>query len=138
MLAAPQYGSEHLAILAVISVAVGAALTLVITKVLGGQAISAAKREAEQIVTAAQSEAQTLKKQAELDTRNSQAKLRDEFEKETEAARNEIKEAERRVTKREDNLDRKLDMLTTKEKYLDDLDIKLKNREKQEIGRAHV
>ena len=34
-----------------------------------------------------------------------------------------------RLTKREDNLDRKLDTLTTKEKYLDELDAGVKKRE---------
>lgn len=111
-------------------IVVGAVAVIVIGKVVGNQVMGTAKRESEQILSGARNEAQTIKKQIELDTRNEVAKRREDFERETEKSRDELKEAERRLVKREDNLDRKLDVLTTKEKYLDDLDSKIKDREK--------
>ena len=101
--------------------AIGAWLILLF---LGKQSIGRAQKEAQDIIDRAKSEGDTLRKQLELDARNEQAARRETFEKEVEASRNEQKEVERRLTKREDNLDRKLDTLTTKEKY--------------QIGRAHV
>ncbi len=117
-------------LIAIVALAVGVVLAIVISRVTGTKAISEAKRQAERLLADTQNEILTLKKQAELDTRNEQAKLRQGFEKETEAVRNEIKESERRVAKREDNLDRKLDMLSTKEKFLLEQDEKLRQREK--------
>ncbi|MCC7407117.1 MAG: ribonuclease Y [Phycisphaeraceae bacterium] len=107
----------------------GAGLTFVLMRVMGQQTLGNARREAEQIVRDAKNEAVTYQKQLELDARNEIAKRREEFERVTETARNQLKEAEQRVTKREDNLDRKLDVLTTKEKQLDELDNKIKQRE---------
>lgn len=110
--------------------AVGAGLMFVLAKAMGLRAITDAKREAEDIVKSSNAEAETLKKQMELDGRNEVAKRREDFEKEVNDTRNEIKDQERRLTKREDNLDRKLDTLSTKEKYLDDVDEKIKGRER--------
>ncbi len=113
----------------------GAVLFYVIGKLVGIQAVAQSKRQAHDLLDKAQSEAQTLKKQAELDGLNELAKRREAFETEVNGQRNQIKETERRLTKREDNLDRKLDTLTTKEKYLDDLDAGVKKRETQLAGK---
>ncbi|MEE9405246.1 MAG: ribonuclease Y [Algisphaera sp.] len=88
-------------------------------------AVTHAKRESETLLTQAKGEASTLIKQAELDAQTSQVKRREAFDKETETSRNGLAEKERRLTKREDNLDKKLDVLTTKEKHLQDVDSKL-------------
>ncbi|MEM1109482.1 MAG: ribonuclease Y [Planctomycetota bacterium] len=98
----------------------------VVLKLVAGNALGAAKREADDLVAKAKAEGDTLAKQIELDARNEQAKRREEFDKETDSARNELADKERRLTKREDNLDKKLDTLATKEKYLTDLDSQVK------------
>ncbi|MCC7407054.1 MAG: DUF3552 domain-containing protein, partial [Phycisphaeraceae bacterium] len=115
--------------LMLVALVVGAGLMLVLMRMMGQQTLGNARREAEQIVRDAKNEAVTHQKQLELDARNEIAKRREEFERVTETTRNQIKEAEQRITKREDNLDRKLDSLTTKEKQLDELDSKIKQRE---------
>ncbi len=109
---------------------VGAVAAIFVSKFMGAQTLGNAKKQAEEILSRAKSDAQTTQKQIELDARNELAKRRENFERELEGSRNEVKETERRLQKREDNLDRKLDVLTTKEKYLDDLDAKIKSREK--------
>ncbi len=113
----------------VIGVAIGVAVVVVMGKVTGRQILGGAKREAEQVLKEARQEAQAIQKQTELDARNDVAKLREEHERQTSDSRNELKEAERRLVKREDNLDRKLDTLTTKERYLDEFEGKIKQRE---------
>ncbi len=113
----------------VIGLALGIGGVILIGRLLGKQALGAARREAEQILHDAKAEASTLQKQMELDTRNDLAKRREEFVRQLSQDREQLKEVEQRLTKREDNLDRKLDVLTTKEKYLDDLDAKIKQRE---------
>ncbi len=122
-------------LVAVACLAVGAAVAIALGKTLGLKTISQSKRESEDLLKAARSEAETLRKQAELDGRNEIARRREEFDKEMDKEREEIKEQERRLSKREDNLDRKLDTLSTKEKYLDDFDGKIKAREKSVAGK---
>lgn len=116
-------------LMALVCLAAGAVLAVAVEKVLGRQTLDGARREAETLRGHAKTEAEGIKKQIELDARNEVAKLREEHERQTNEAKNELKEAERRIVKREDNLDRKLDVLTTKEKFLDDLSEKIKQRE---------
>ena len=128
-------GGNGWLLFSLIGVIIGIILTIVISKLMGIQTIAQSKRRAQDLIDKAESEAQTLKKQAELDGLNELAKRRESFEEEINQQRNEAKEIERRLTKREDNLDRKLDTLTTKEKYLDELDAGVKKREVQLTGR---
>ncbi|MEQ9461773.1 MAG: ribonuclease Y [Phycisphaeraceae bacterium] len=107
----------------------GAIGTYFLTRFMGTQALTQAKREADSILSNAHAEGDTLRKQIELDGRAELTQLRENFEKETEAARNEIKEVERRLTKREDNLDRKLDSLTNREENLSRQEDEFKDRE---------
>src|SRR6185312_335034 len=59
-----------------------------------------------------------------------QLKLKEQFERENESARNQLQAQEARLNKREDTLDRKLDTLSMKEKHLDDLEVRLSRRDK--------
>ena len=112
------------------SLLIGAAVALGLARLFKIQALVDARRQCEQILRDARNDAETLRKQIELDARNDLAQRRENFQREINDGRNELREVERRLTKREDNLDRKLDVLTTKEKYLDDLDGQIKQRQK--------
>ena len=116
-------------VLIVLALGVGIGVTWLVGRMSAAKTLGQAKDEAQRIVREARSEADVLKRQLELDARNEVVKLREAFEKETEDARRKLDEAERRLTKREDNLDQKLEVLSTKEKYLQDIDQKLKQRE---------
>ncbi|MEM9108499.1 MAG: ribonuclease Y [Planctomycetota bacterium] len=104
-------------------------------KVTANAALKNAKQQADDIVKNAKVEGETLAKQIELDARNDQVQRREAIEKELEEARDELGEKERRLTKREDNLDRKLDMLTLKEKNAADLEAEVKRREQAIEGK---
>lgn len=110
-------------------VVIGVIVAWGLSKIIGRHAIGDARRQAQQVLKEANGEAETLKKQIELDARNDLAKRREAFEKETNKAHNELKEAERRLVKREDNLDRKLDVLGTKERFLEEEQKKLSQRQ---------
>ncbi|MBL4701609.1 MAG: ribonuclease Y [Phycisphaeraceae bacterium] len=109
---------------------IGGVVAVLVSRFMGAQTLGNAKRQAVEIMGRAKNDAQTTQKQIELDARNELAKRREKFERDLEGTRNEVKETERRLQKSGDNLDRKFDVLSTKEKYLDDLDSKIKNREK--------
>src|SRR5947209_11640596 len=87
----------------------------------GRNLIAQAKTEAEGVRTTARSEAENKAREIELKAKAEQMELRKQFDKETEAARRELKELDARLSKREDILDKKLDTLTTKERHLEDL-----------------
>ncbi len=107
----------------------GGGVTYALLRAMAHGTLTNARREAEMLRTTARGEGENLAKQLELDARNALAQRREAFEKELQIGRSELKEAERRLTGREDKLDRKLDVLTTKEKYLDGLDGDIKKRE---------
>ena len=115
---------------AVAGLVIGAVGSLLVGRVAGMKTIARSRQESEQVLSQARGEAETTRKQIELDARNDVAKRMEECTQEINARRNEQRETERRLTKREDGLDRKLDALTTKEKYLSDFETKISEREK--------
>ncbi len=117
-------------LIGIICLAAGAVGMFLAIRAIGGKTIAQARAEADRLIAEARSDAEVARKQIELEARNELIARREEFERESNAARNELKDHERRLTKREDNLDRKLDVLATKEKNLDQLDEKLQNKQK--------
>jgi len=120
---------------AVLGAVAGVVALLIVMKNMASSAVAQAKREAEQIKTNAESEAQNKAKTIELAARQEQIKRKEEFDKETEVARTELKNLDMRLTKREDTLDRKLDTLSVKEKHLDDMQNRLGQRDKSLVAK---
>ncbi len=122
-------------VLIVLAFALGAGASWLLGRAFNAKTMGTARQDAQRIVKDAEGEAEVLKRKLELDARNEVVQLRKAFEKETEDARRKLDEAERRLTKREDNLDQKLEVLATKEKYLQDVDARLKQREQVVAGK---
>jgi len=114
----------------VIGLIVGAGGVLAAVKIMSNSALNRARTEAEQTKANAMAEAQNKAKEIELSARQDQIKHKEQFERETEGKRNDLKNLESRLAKREDTLDRKLDTLSVKEKQLDDLESRLAQRDK--------
>ena len=111
--------------------AAGGILVFLMVNMIASQKLKHAAVEAKNITTQANAEGENIKKQAELDTRNELAKLREESTKEISSERNEVKEFERRISKREDSLERKMDMLDTKEKNVQNSEQDVRKREQK-------
>ena len=103
----------------VLAAVVGGVLAVVIQSALGKSRVATARREAEKVIADAQLKAEQVIKTAELDARAEQNRMLDQFKAETAETRAELKGIEKRLTKREDNLDSKLETLSTKEKHLE-------------------
>ncbi len=103
----------------VIGAAVGIVIGIGLMRLLAKQTIAKAKSEAEDIVRRSRDDAVTAAQKAELEADKRILSRKAEFEKETESTRAEFREQEKRLAKREDTLDRKLDSLTSKEDNLD-------------------
>ncbi|MEA2735978.1 MAG: ribonucrease [Humisphaera sp.] len=115
----------------ILGIVIGAVGVFAFTHFSGRNALARARQEADQLRENAKQEAANKEKEIELTARQQQLRAKEQFERENEAARKKLEDHESRLTKREDVLDRKLDTLSVKEKNLDDLEIRLANRDKQ-------
>lgn len=104
----------------VIGIVIGAVVGVGLYVMLATKTLKAAKAEEERILAAAKQEAATIKEKAELDAEKRALERREQLESEMVSIRDELKDTERRLTKREDSVDRKFDALGVKEKHLDD------------------
>ncbi len=78
--------------------------------------LRAAEERAKQLTEFATREAETRKKEAELAAKDLLIKVRLDFEKETKERREEISSAEKRILQKEENLEKRVDLLEKKEK----------------------
>ncbi len=99
--------------------AVGAGAILVYRHLTGKKVLSAAQEQAAQLVSTANSKAQGIIAAAKVETKETFLARQEEFENQSGETRDKIREAEKRLDKREDQLERKLDMLGIKEKNID-------------------
>jgi len=83
---------------------------------VAGRRLSSAEEKAKGILDDAQKEARVRKQAAELDAKDLLLKTRTDFEKETKTRREELISLERRLIQKEENLDRKVDILDKKER----------------------
>jgi len=81
-----------------------------------GQKLKAAEAKAKTLTETAHKEADSRRKESELQGKDLMIKLRQDFEKETKERREEIISNEKRLQQREENMDKRLDLLERKEK----------------------
>ncbi len=106
-------------IAAVVGLALGAVLGILIRKLSVEKKIGSAKAEAERIKSEAQKEAQTAKKEALISAKEEILRQRNDAEKEMKERRSEISRQERRLSQKEENLDKKTETLEKKNEQLD-------------------
>ena len=87
------------------------------------------------MVDEAEAKSKALKKEAILEAKEQETKLRAEFEKESREKRNELNKFEQRLQSREDNLDKREDSIMKKNDELEKQKKDLQNKE-QEIKRT--
>ncbi len=91
--------------------------------------LDSAERMAESILTEAAGQAETLKKTLELESKDEWYRAKSDFERESRSIRQDLNRTEKRITAKEQNLDRKADMLVKKER-----DLQLQDREFRRLG----
>ncbi|HOW19106.1 MAG TPA: Rnase Y domain-containing protein, partial [Phycisphaerae bacterium] len=89
-----------------------------------------ARGRAEQLLNEAREKAESIVERAHIEAKEEALRLREEIEQEVAGTRAELKEAERRLAKREDNLEKKLDALNTQERSLQAQERQLQDRDK--------
>jgi len=110
---------------------VGVAVFWAIQRVTGKSHIQSAKQQAETVVHDARLQAENILKTTQLEAKSDAIKRREEFEKETTEVRNELRETERHLSKREDMVDRKWESINAKERELENRDKKSAEKERE-------
>lgn len=115
--------SENTILKLIIGCALSAVVALLggylVMRWFGRKRIDAARDEAGRIAADARNEAEVIRKKAEVEAQAAYLKGQQLLKTESDALRAEMKENEKRIAKREDNLEAKLDTLVTKEKNLE-------------------
>jgi ribonucrease Y len=119
----------------VIGLVIGAAGVFVAVKMMANNVLAKSRIEAERLKGNALAEAQAKAREVDQANRQEQQKRKEQFDRETDATRSELKNLDSRLTKREDTLDRKLDTLSVKEKQLDDLESRVAQRDKALVAK---
>ncbi|MGR3763935.1 ribonuclease Y [Rossellomorea sp. NS-SX7] len=108
---------------------VGVVVGYFIRKSIAEAKIAGARGSAEQILEDAKREADALKKEALLEAKDENHRLRTEMENELRERRNELQKQENRLMQKEENLDRKDDTLDKREALLERKEATLNERQ---------
>ncbi len=119
------------AILIAIIAAVATGAGYFLRKIVAEKKIQDAESQARHILEQAKKEAQDRRREAELEAKDLMYRMRQDFERETKDRRQEISNLERRLAQKEENIDRRLDLLEKKEK---EIDARYETIRKQEEG----
>ncbi len=103
---------------ALLGLAIGAGAAFKVIRRNDRLNLNSAEHRATDIVTQAHKQAENLVKEAELQAKDELYKKREAFNREIEIARTEVREQERRLDKREDNLEQKHQTQAKKEREL--------------------
>ena len=89
---------------------------------------TSAENETDRLISEAQSRAQEIIRTAEVETKATFLKRQEEFDRQTAATRNETREAEKRLAKREDQLEQQVDILRIKERNIETSETQIQER----------
>ncbi len=92
------------------------ALGYVVNRMIKGKKSKDIELEAENIKEMARREAETIRKEAELQSKDTMLKLRQDFEQDHKQRREELIISEKRILIKEENVEKRLDLLDKKEK----------------------
>ena len=95
------------------------------------------QRKADQLIEEAKREAERIRKDVEVAAKEKLFREKEEFEKDTQETKHELRQLEKRLSKRDDNLERKLEILTKKERHLDVQGNNLLEKEKAIDGKRN-
>jgi ribonuclease Y len=104
---------------AVVAAAFGAGIGYVVATRIASKRSRFTQAQADEILTQARHDAEALQKEAKVSAKEEALRVREAFDKQTAQTREELRERERLVTKREDALEAKMETLTRKEKTVE-------------------
>lgn len=90
-----------------------------LARFFSGKRLIRAKQRAKELVEKTEREVENKIKEAEIKSRDMLIQMREKFEQETQKRREEVSVAEKRVLQKEENLDKRVDLLEKKEKDIE-------------------
>ena len=114
----------------VLAAAIGAAVAWGLQVALARRKRAAGQAEADRLIQEARQKADERLKAVEIEGQKKAFEALARFERETAETRNELKSVERRLDKREDGLEKKMDVLATKERKIEAAEGQLAERDK--------
>lgn len=120
-----------LIIISVIVAIVFACLGYFLRQVVVTKKLKEAQLQSKQIIESAKREAQNRKREVELEAKDLLFSMRQDFEKETKGRRDEIAQLERRLSQKEENLERRVGLLEKKER---EIESRNENSKRQQEG----
>ncbi len=120
---------ELLIVLATAVVAFG--IGWVLNSKIGKTSIERAKEESKRIIEDAQKEAKNLKKEKLLEVKDEWLRKKQEFDNEVNTRRQKLQNYEKQLDKREEGIERKLELVKTREKELDEIEESLRIKQEQ-------
>ncbi len=118
-----------------VSLIVGVIGALVIRAFLVRRQEKARSQEIEARRAAAEAEAERIKAQAQAEAKSEFIARRSEFDQETKSIKAELRDDEKRLSKREDLINQKMEMLTIKERSAEAAEKAIKEREKSLVAK---
>lgn len=113
-----EIGTLPAAALTVIAFVLGICLTIIIYQIISRAKARTFEQDLQRQIEGAKREAENIIKSAQIDAAAEAIKKREEFTAEANRVRAELHETEMRLTKREDGIDRQVEMLQQREKTL--------------------
>jgi ribonuclease Y len=107
---------------------IGAGAAVVFFRHRARQGLDSSRSEADRIISEAEAQSETLRRQAELDAQESKLKSKEDFEKEVRNERAEIQRIQDRMAKREESVERKAELIASRESELTRKEKALDNR----------
>jgi ribonuclease Y len=117
-------------VVAIVGLVAGAAVGLMLKGKAAAGKVRDAEAEAAKILSVAEREAETKRKEAALEAKDKMYQARTDFEKETREKRQELQNQERRLTQKEEHLEKKADAVDKRESETVKREKELGNREK--------
>jgi ribonuclease Y len=111
--------------------AVGGVLGFMVKQKLAQKRLESCESLSARIIDEAKKEAENIKKEAILQAKENLLRVKTEFEKDTRDRKGELDALERRIRSKEENLDRKMDLLSQKEMAIETREKGIQNRENQ-------
>ena len=113
------------------AMAIGTLLGYALKQKLSKKKLESSENLSARIIDEAKKEAETIKKEAVLQAKENLLKTKTEFEKDTKERKIELDNLERRLRSKEENIDRRIDLLSQKEANNENREKSLINRESQ-------
>lgn len=129
-----QFALWHLILFSIVALVAGLAVGLAIRKQVDRKKIVEAEAKSSSILKDAEQQARSMKKEAELEAKDAQLKAKAQFEKETHDKLAELGAVEKRLQAKEDNLEKKFNLVEKKEEELHKAEQSIVDRKKHVEG----